>query len=274
MLETLRLRFIKGLVEIIKYTYEGFCEIIFMSLVCVDLIDNTAVWFYDAKRVCLETWQFGMIGFGVVFAVPFPLALLLAMKNLEQGKISSLTFFMTCFFPLPGVLLMLIFKRCCKSPQNPRTSRTAAEILYTLQGPFRKDPGHITTYWEVIISIRRLLITGIFIIGYSITGLHSIQLSLICCLCVSFLIHHIYVTPFQVKASNHVESLSLSLLLLFAIINLMKALLFDYGFIPIGPIASFFKILENIENIFIIILLIVIIIIEINKKMKKKPKRQ
>ncbi len=267
-LDILRLKFISGLVEIIKYTYEGFCEVIFMSLVCVD-IRGVHVWWYDASQVCLETWQVGMLIFGVVFAIPFPLALFMAMKSLEQRKISGLAFFLCCFCPLLGIIFMGICNYCCK-PSDSGISKTSETILDRLQGPFRKDPKHMTLYWETIVSVRRLLITGMALLrGYA-----SIKMTVLSCLCILFLMHHIYRLPFQFKASNHVESLSLSLLLVFSIFNLLKASLTDSGAIPQGPTVKFFKALEFIEKLFPIILIIVIIIIEVRRKFKTKSKNQ
>ncbi len=51
-----RLRLVRGLIEIIKYTYAGFCGIIFMSLVCAK-VGHKYVWWYDGTNVCLENWQ-------------------------------------------------------------------------------------------------------------------------------------------------------------------------------------------------------------------------
>ena len=80
--------------------------------------------------------------------------------------------------------------------------------------------------------------------------------------------------PFQIRTSNHVETLSLLLLLIFAMFNLMKALLTDSGFIPKGPISDLFKALEFIEKLFPIALVVVIVSIEVRKKFKHKSKKQ
>ncbi len=200
-LDSLRIRLIAGLVEIIKYTYEGFCEVIFLSLVCVD-IKGTYVWFYDASQICLEQWQMGMLAFGAAFAVPFPLALFLSMRCLEQGKISCATFFICCICPVLGIPItcVCILYRKQSNVDIPSTDA----ILYVLQGQFRDDANHRTLYWEAIISVRHLLITGMILFPYS-----SIRMIVLSILCALFLIHHNYRMPFQIRTSNHVETLSL-----------------------------------------------------------------
>ncbi len=139
-----------------------------------------------------------------------------------------------------------------------------------LQGPFRKDPKHATLYWEAVISVRRLLITWMTLLK----GFGSVRMVVLSCLCVMFLIHHNYRMPFQYRTSNHVETLSLSLLSVFCIFNLLKASLTDFGVVPEGPTVDFFKAVEFIEKLFPIILIVVIVIIEVRRRFKKKSKSQ
>ncbi len=267
-LDSLRLKFIGGLVEIIKYTYEGFCEVIFLSLVCVE-IRGSHVWWYDASQVCLELWQVGMLIFGVVFAVPFPIALLMAMRLLEQGKMSALAFFLCCLWPLLGIVFMCLCSYSSK-PSEEQISKSGEKILYMLQGQFRKDPKHMTIHWEAIICVRRLLISAMALLQ----GYGSVRMIILSCLCILFLMQHIYRLPFYYRTSNHVESLSLSLLLIFSVFNLLKASLTDSGVVPTGPTVDFFKALEFIEKLFPFIIIVVIIIIEIRRIFKKKSKNQ
>ena len=52
-LKSFKMKLVTGIVEIIKYTYTGFCDLIFMSLACTKL-GNNYVWWYDGTNVCLE----------------------------------------------------------------------------------------------------------------------------------------------------------------------------------------------------------------------------
>ena len=90
--------------KIIKYTYTAFCGLVFTSLVCVGLGKND-VWWYDAKNVCLESWQLGMILFGIFYVIPFPIALYFGMRFLKEGKICAFLFLTSCICPLPTCLL-------------------------------------------------------------------------------------------------------------------------------------------------------------------------
>ncbi len=127
----------------------------------------------------------------------------------------------------------------------------------------------MTVYWEAMISLRRLLITGMTLVGYA-----SIRMIIITILCLLFLVQHIFMMPFQVRTSNYVETFSLMLLLITAVINLLKASLTDSGVIPSGPTVPFFKTLEFCEKMFVLLIIAHILVIEINLRKGKKKSRQ
>ena len=169
-LTTFRSKLIGGLVEIIKYTYAGFCGIIFMSLVCVQVGTNY-VWWYDATNVCLETWQILIVLFAVLYAVPLPFVLLFGMKLLKHNKISALLFILCCLCP-PSALYYMIFKYTCVTDKKEdlglsHLSQASENIMSVLQGPYREDSKHMTLYWEAMVCIRRLMITAMTLCGYA-----------------------------------------------------------------------------------------------------------
>ena len=155
-LESFRLRLIRGVIEIIKYTYAGFCSIIFMSLVCAQ-IGNKYVWWYDGTNICLENGQILVVIFAAFYAVPFPLALVLGLKLLKQNKISPAIFICSCLCPLLAVYFILIYgcikRKNSKIAQQPILSKESEVIISVLQGPYRDDDRHLTLYWEAMVSV-------------------------------------------------------------------------------------------------------------------------
>ncbi len=263
-LDSIKLKLIAGLIEIIKYTYAGFCSIIFMSLVCAQ-IGNEYVWWYDGTNVCLENWQIVIVIFAAFYAVPFPLTLAVGMKLLKESKISPIAFVCSCLFPLPALFIMLIYIRMSNSSQTPESSDTSETIISVLQGPYREDKKHFTLYWEAMVSVRRLLITGMTLVPYA-----SIRMIIVTVLSVIFLVQHNYMSPFQVRSSNNVEALSLSLLLLASVLNLLKASLTDAGIVPSGPTVPFFKTVELCEKIFVLMIIAYILSLEVKSRKGKK----
>ncbi len=267
--ESFRLMLIRGIVEIIKYTYAGFCSIIFMSLVCTQ-IGNKYVWWHDGTNVCLENWQIVIIIFALIYAIAFPLTLALGLKLLKENKISWLSFVGCSICPLMTVFF--IVKYICKGhgsklPPKSTMSEESKAVISVLQGPYRGDDMQVTIYWESVVSIRRLLITGMTLVGYA-----SIRMTIITALCLIFLVQHIYKSPFQVRSSNDVEALSLSLLVLTSVINLLKASLTDSGVVPSGPTTPFFKGLELCEKMFVLIIIAYILFVEVKFRKEKKGK--
>ncbi len=266
----LQIKLIQGLIEIIKYTYVGFCTLVFSSLVCTKLGDQF-VWWHDATHKCLANWQVLMIIGGVIYIIPFPLSLFLGMKMLRKRMITASSFIICCIFP-PFILYHILRnnhgKDIAHSHKFPNSAALEA-ILSLLQGPYRDDQNNMTLYWEAMVSMRRLLISAMTLVSYA-----SIRMMIIMALSGIFLIQHNYLCPFAVRTSNHLETLSLFLLLLMSGINLLKASLTDSGVIPSGPSVPFFKGLEFSEKCLIIALVCFILIIEVRTKQGKEKNKQ
>ena len=268
--DSFKLRLVGGLIEIIKYTYAGFCGIIFSSLVCAQ-IGNKYVWWYDGTNVCLEKWQVVIVIFAAFYAVPFPLTLALGMKLLKENKISPVSFVCCCLFPLLGLIFMLLSMRINKYSEtevNSSLSDSSETIVSVLQGPYLEDEKHFTLYWEAMVSFRRLLITGLTLVPNA-----SIQMIIITTLCLIFLIQHIYMSPFRVRTSNDIEALSLTFLVLTSVINLLKASLTDSVTVPSGPSVPFFKTMELCEKLFVLLIIAYIIFVEIKLRRGKKKNK-
>ena len=253
------------MIEIIKYTYSGFCGIIFMSLACAK-IGRKYVWWYDGTNVCLENWQVLIAVGAFLYALPFPIVLFVAMKHLKQNQISPATATSYFIFPIGGfqvILFTKIFRRDITIQNKNHMSDNSDAIISVLQGPYKEDERHKTIYWEAMISTKRILITAMALITNA-----SIRMCFITALCIIFFGHHIYVMPFRRHSSNFVEALSLLSLSFISVINLLKASLTDSGVVPFGPSVQFFKGLEVCERLFILIILAYILKIELFTKKK------
>ncbi len=143
------------------------------------------------------------------------------------------------------------------TPSQLDVSDAGKAIISVLQGPFRDDSNHMTLYWEAMVSTRQLLTTAVTLLGAP-----SIEMIVITILSLLFLYQHVHVSPFQVRTSNYIEGLSLTLLTITAVINLLKAFLTEAGVVPSGPSVLFFQVLELGEKIFVFIVIAAIVLIE------------
>ncbi len=269
-LNSLQMRLIGGLVEIIKYTYAGFCGIIFMSLIC-SKVGKQWVWWYDATNVCLEHWQIFIVLFAAFYAIPLPFILLWGMKLLKDNDLSAWMFLVCCLCPPIALYPMWIKQKCVKHEGKitlSSRSEVSDTIISFLQGPYREDVKHMTLYWEAMVSIRRLLITAMTLVGYA-----SIRMIIITGLSIIFLCQHIILMPFHVITSNYVEMLSLGLLCIASVINLLKASLTDSAVVPSGPTVPFFKALEFSEKMFVLVIIAFILLTEFKLRKNTKSKQ-
>ncbi len=210
-------KLISGLLEIIKYTYSGFCSVMFYSLVCTSVAGNQ-VWFYDATVQCYSKWQAVMLIFGLTFILPYPILFFVGAKLIEKNKISGYTFLIACCFPLPALVFWCFFPQHKeqKTHDDVHFNKVESAIYDGLTGGFRESEDD-TQCWEAVLMLRRLLIGSTILIPNV-----SIQLTTCLALCLVFLIHHLYRNPFVYHISNKAEAISLVLLCGIASMNLVK----------------------------------------------------
>ena len=274
IITAMELKFIKGLIDITKYTYGGFSGVAFMSLTCISVVTDH-FWFYDGTVKCLSNWQIAMIILCIIYLLPFPLMLVHGMQLLDNGGISGTHFLCGCFIPLPFFILWvpkILRKRLIvhenkvdnseinenvKVNANVKdTSPVNKEIINCFQSAY-KDTSNGSKYWESVMILRRLLIGATALIPNTTT-----QMAFCFSLSLMFLIHHNYIKPFKYYISNLVETISLALLTIISIINLSKSYYIQMGLNPDGPNVDFFMLLKLAESSFIIFLVCFIIVCE------------
>ena len=283
IVNVMKLKFIKGIVEIIKYTYGGFTGIIFICLTCVTIADDL-VWKYDGTVYCWSQWQQWMILICSMYVIPFPLMLILGLKLLQQRRITSTNFLFGCILPLPFLIIWILklyslplfktksvsivkVKPFPNSEQQDITSLSStSEILKSFQGTYRVTQNG-TQYWESVMILRRLLLGATSLLQNSV-----VQIVTCSFLCMIFLLHHIMWQPFLNDKANLVESISLFLLCIVSSINLLKSFYIQMGIIPQGSDVNLFYFLRCFENAMILLLIMFIIILEIRAKFRKTEK--
>ena len=244
------------------------------------------IWKYDGTIKCLNAWQTGMLSICILYVIPFPLMLVLGLKLLGNGRISSTSFLLGCIMPLPFLIIWIVplyqsqkksksnkvvaigeFNES-ESKQNVGLSSISDKIINGFQGTYKTtDWG--AQYWESIMILRRLLLGATGLLQNSIY-----QMSCCSILSIIFLIHQVYVESFIYNAANYVESFSLLLLCFESIISLLKSVYIQMGIIPKGSVVEFFNILRFGESAMILILILFVIIDEKRAQCKRRSKIQ
>ncbi len=253
-----RARFLGALVNLLLYTYQYFAETSFSLLKCVNIVsENNSVLFIDANVHCFQDWQWGVLAFVCVYVFPFFIVLFLAPSLLRRRLIPVRSFMLCLIFPLIGTPFLL-YQYCkhydprqhnkeyreVKASEAHHASGSVDVIVRIVSEPYKQNlKGGLC--WEGMIALRRLLLVLIATLVTSVIFRH-IGLVIVCFACLML---HIRIKPFIKASSNTLETVSLTVLLFIAIMNLLKASYFDSGEIPKGTADLAFQIYDWFEVI-------------------------
>ncbi len=268
-----------GMTELLKYTYGLLAEATFTYLTCVS-VAGQQVWQSDGSQVCLQPWQWVVLGYAVIYTVPFCLSLWVGTRYLASGSIGARQFILGCLLPFPMLLYWFgkwFIQRCVvkssraattainssrNTPANQQVTPQAShsqmqlDILKTLRGPYRDDEDQVTIYWEAVVEFRRLIISMLILIPNDV-----IRLILATLACIAFLIHHNMIQPFHRFQSNIVETISLLGLCIVSVTGLLQATFTELEAIPRGTHIVILNVMQWISSLmgFVIILSIVVV---------------
>ncbi len=262
---SLRNILMNGIVEIIKYTYSGVSDIVFFSLAC-KTIRNQSFWFHDGTVQCFTPWQTFMLAFCFLYVTPFPLALFFGLKCLKTNCITSSAFLAGLCLPGPSLVhwiwITINWNGKLKSQVHHMSLKQNTVfdnmmMFDRFRGAYRMSNTG-TEYWECVIILRRLLVGATALISNSL-----LRLSMCAGLVVLFFWHHMVVQPFVHKPSNHVESLSLCLLTFMTIIGIIKSNYVQSGMSLGAEATGILKNLGLLESLLLPSLILCICLVEL-----------
>lgn len=231
--------------ECLLLGYSALASAALKALNCLE-IQSTSRFFYDGNIQCWQWWQKLCGVFLSVFIIPFVFVLYLGSNLLNQRAISTKRFLCACIFPLPFAIFWMLTCRKAHSgigdqdeqlvggeltPLLPPDHSTRVEqssrqdptddVVY---GPFKKcndgqGPGAV--YWESVLIGRRLVLICL----HTFIVFPFIRMVCLSVTCAAILVHHIWKKPFKDPRVNHVETASLSAILVLAVINMAEVTL-------------------------------------------------
>ena len=218
-------RYMAVFLEILLLGYDRLAETSLALMHCVSTGDEHRL-FIDGTTICWQPWQYILLGYIVVFVVPFIAVLYYGSSKLHGSYISSGEFLAACVIPLP-FLIYWLFKRVFKREEAAARPNNSTEVMKVLHEPFRKpnDRDEGTLYWESVMIGRRLILLTF----HSFIPNAMIRLFFMASACDFMAIHHIIKDPFRSKTANRVETMSLVTLAIIAKISLVKATLLSSG---------------------------------------------
>lgn len=226
--------------EILLLGYDRLAETSLALMHCVSIGAERRL-FIDGNTPCWQTWQYLLLGYVVVFVVPFIAVLYFGSSKLYKSSISACGFLAACVLPLPFLvfwLLTRVFTGQREEKQDDDEEEAAtihndnAEVMKVLHEPFRAPIGQEqgTLYWESILIGRRLILLTF----HSFIPNAMLRFFFMAGACDFMAIHHIVKNPFRDAMANKVEAMSLITLAAIAKISLIKATLLSSGVTPEG----------------------------------------
>ena len=217
--------------EILLLGYDRLAETSLGLMHCVSIGSQRRL-FIDGNTLCWQTWQYVLFLYIMIFVVPFIAVLYFGSRNLYSSSISASGFLAACVFPLPFLAYWLLKHVCTRKGEESamRTNDEVDDVMEALQGPFRppSDGDQGTLHWESVLIGRRLILLSF----HSFISNAMLRCLFLAVACELMAIHHIVKRPFRSTTANKVESMSLVVLSILAIINLIKATLLSSGITP------------------------------------------
>ena len=233
--------------EILLLGYERLADTTLKLMHCVPIGMDWHL-FVDGNIQCWQWWQYLLIVFMMVFIIPLIAVLFWGSLSLANGKMSAKEFLTACVFPLPCLLVWVVW-RCKKTEDNDVPNignpNDSEEIKKVLHDPFRAPScdDHGTLYWESVLTGRRLILLTI----HAFATDPIVKFLCLDCACVLILVHHLSMRPFRDRKANIFESLSLVSLFAICTFSLAEATYFSEGIEPTGSNESLFHTLQWIE---------------------------
>ena len=195
---------------------------------CVDYKGEKRLWIQGNIK-CYTNWQYVILSVLILGALPFCILLFLLPKMLLRKEISKSGILFGCLFPLPFLLRKLYrvtFSKPFDGISRKSHDPVLQKILESLTTPFKKPAnGRGFLWWEGVYIFRRLLL--ISLIRFIHDDVVKNQLMLFAQ--VIFLLHHIHCKPFKRRFLNHLETASLTILVVFTSISSSYAYDYKYG---------------------------------------------
>lgn len=221
--------------------YATIANVAFSLVRCVSL-GSQSRWFYNGNVECFQSWQYVSVVFNLIFVVPFMLTLAWASIKVQKGTITAKELFLATLFPLPFLLRWILRAIRSSSQRESRAEQTNVSLhalKLVLFEPFRKSvhKQNGAVYWQSLMIARRFVL----VLLSTFIAEPSSRLFFMTLFNVLALFHHVSVKPFLKSFANHLESVSLLLLVIFGLMNMHKSVYIGAEASVKGDLVEVFK---------------------------------
>ena len=251
-----------------------------LSLVsCITLVNGDRILYIDGNVACYQLWQYAILIFIVLWAIPLIYALHKLPSYMRKGEISVRGFYGALLLPLPFALYTMTrsvrkvilvtlddgSNSQCETPFIPcirmkRANVAISQLLGVMEGPYRYKTSRKKAEklsWEPLLLLQRILILlcHTFVLQ---PGMRSLLLLL---LIIIFLYVNTRCRPFISGFLNAANGIAFVLLCITSIINAIYAFIYEYGVVPKGPLAQLLDVFDYLELSMIMMFPVIAVII-------------
>ena len=251
----------KLLIAILQFILLGYATLTssILSLVtCLPLADGQKILYVDGNISCYQHWQYGILSFVLLWAIPLIYALHKLPTYIGNREISIQTVYVALLLPFPFFVYTMVRSarkmRCRKesAKEQGRTSgktdndNTMSLLLTAMSGPFRYNESSehgAKVSWEPVLLLQRILLSlcHTFILE---PGKRSLVLLLFIMIMAN--LNFMY-RPFNNRFLNATNGVTFILLCITGIINAIYAFIYEYGAVPIGPLVQLLNFFDYVE---------------------------
>lgn len=249
------LRFQKCALQISLLGYTIWAEFALNMVNCQKMNDKSVL-YINGNITCFTWWQKLSISFLVLWIIPFPFTLWLAVQMLKKHRLSIKEFFLCVFIPL--ATLPYYLKVRCLSRRVINNISEIDNLTNMFEEPFRLNAKKKPIFWDSWRLFQRFIIA--LFTTYFINPIQ--RLSLILPVMLVLLVVHLRVQPYKNKLVNWLETTSLVSLCFLVGVNLFRSFVYFYDLsleYPINMVLSVFTVMEIVCNppVFLIVYLVI-----------------
>lgn len=255
-----QLRLVCSLIQLLLLSYSTFARSSIAMINCVHINGALHLYIYGELQ-CYHWWQYVIFTVIAIWILPFSFTIYFSCKLLRSCRITLTQFFVILFFP--PMLLVYYIKISLSKVKPHLTKRHAAYIKQTVmifEEPFKHR------YWESVLIFRRLTI---ILICFTISD-PMLRLYVVMVPSLLFIVHHIYAWPYKHKVLNWLETVSLLLICLMAVINLFWSYIYVSN-IPVttllSTIGQVFVIIENVILLLPVAAMIILLVLACGRRL-------
>ena len=270
-------RLFRAILQLILLGYSTITSSILSLLTCISLVKRDRILYIDGNVPCYQPWQYAILMFIVLWAIPLIYALHKLPSYMRKGVISVQGVYIALLLPLPFALYSVVrdVRKMTSSEANEvsiaqgvssanslvsgnSSNVIVAQLLNVIEGPFRiKTSGEKKEKlsWEPVLLLQRILLSLL----HALLLEPSMRSLLLLLFVIIFSYMNAHYRPYGSGFLTAINGITFILLCITGTINAIYALIYEYGIVLKGPLVQLLHIFDYLEIMMIMIFPVIVV---------------